>query len=147
MPSDSWAVSQSPRDLVSPTARLEGRPMKKILIVDDSSTLLMVERTLLHQGSYSVTAARDGAEALWLVQTERPDLILMDIVMPRVDGYEACRRLRGAPETRNIPIIMVTTRGEPESIDLAFGVGASDYITKPFTGPELLAKVKRQLGE
>jgi DNA-binding response OmpR family regulator len=120
---------------------------KKILLVDDSSTILMMEKLILKKGPYELTMAGDGAEAVAAAQAERPDLILMDVVMPKVDGFEACRRLRADPATKAIPVIMVTTRGEAENMELGFGVGANDYLTKPINGLELLAKVKGLLGE
>jgi DNA-binding response OmpR family regulator len=120
---------------------------KKILLVDDSSTILMMEKLILKKGPYELTMAGDGAEAVAAARAERPDLILMDVVMPKVDGFEACRRLRADPATRGIPVIMVTTRGEAENMELGFGAGANDYLTKPINGLELLAKVKGLLGE
>ncbi len=120
---------------------------KKILLVDDSSTILMMEKLILKKGPYELTMAADGAEAVALAQNERPDLILMDVVMPKVDGFEACRRLRADPATKEIPVIMVTTRGEAENMELGFGAGANDYLTKPINGLELLAKIKGLLGE
>jgi DNA-binding response OmpR family regulator len=120
---------------------------KKILLVDDSSTILMMETMILKKGPYALITAGDGAEAVALAQTDRPDLILMDVVMPKVDGFEACRRLRADPATREIPVIMVTTRGEAENIQRGFDSGANDYLTKPINGLELLAKVKALLGE
>jgi len=120
---------------------------KKILLVDDSNTILMMEKLILKKGPYELTMAGDGAEAVALAQAERPDLILMDVVMPKVDGFEACRRLRADPATKGIPVIMVTTRGEAENMELGFGAGANDYLTKPINGLELLAKVKGLLGE
>lgn len=120
---------------------------KKILLVDDSSTILMMEKMILKKGPYDLVTAGDGAEAIEKAKSEQPDLILMDLVMPNVDGFEACRRLRGDVATRDIPVIMVTTRGEAENIELAFGIGVDDYVTKPINGLELLAKVKGHLGE
>jgi DNA-binding response OmpR family regulator len=82
-----------------------------------------------------------------MARAERPDLILMDLVMPKLDGFEACKRLRADQATKDIPVIMVTTRGEAENMELAFGCGVNDYVTKPINGLELLAKVKSHLGE
>jgi CheY-like chemotaxis protein len=119
---------------------------KKILIVDDSSTVLLMEKMILGQGPYEVVSARDGQEGLEKAQVERPDLILMDVIMPRMDGFEACRRLREAEATRGIPVIMVSTRGELESVENAYESGCSDYVTKPINGLELLSKVRSYLG-
>jgi DNA-binding response OmpR family regulator len=117
----------------------------KILIVDDSETVLLVERALLSR-SYEVVTARDGQEGVDKALAERPDLILMDVVMPRMNGFDAVARLRSHPTTQRIPIIMVTTRGELASVDGGYRSGCNDYVTKPFRGPELLAKVKSCLG-
>lgn len=119
---------------------------KKILIVDDSSTVLLMETMILSKGSYDVVTARDGQEGLEKAQAERPDLILMDVIMPRMDGFEACRRLREVEATRGIPVIMVSTRGELKSVESGYESGCSDYVTKPINGLELLSKVRSFLG-
>jgi CheY-like chemotaxis protein len=118
---------------------------KKILIVDDSSTVLLIERMILSKGPYDVVTARDGQEGVEKAQAERPDLILMDVVMPRMDGFEACRRLRDAEATRGIPVIMVSTRGELKSVENGYESGCTDYVTKPINGLELLSKVRSYL--
>ncbi len=118
---------------------------KKILIVDDSATARMLERTVL-ESRYDVVTASDGAEALKVALKEHPDLILLDVVMPKMDGFEVCRVLRGLEATRAVPIIMVTTRGEGKSIETGFANGANDYVTKPINHAELLAKIERHLG-
>ncbi len=120
---------------------------KKILIVDDSTTALMLERVLLSRGPWELVTASDGPEACEVASVEHPDLILMDVVMPRMDGFEACRKLRETEETRSIPIILVTTRGEAEHVEQGFVSGCSDYVTKPIDRAELLSKVRNHLGE
>jgi DNA-binding response OmpR family regulator len=120
---------------------------KKILLVDDSSTVLLMERMILSKSEYHVLTAKDGQEGLEKALSERPDLILMDVVMPRMDGFEACRRLRERDETRAIPVIMVTTRGELASVESGYSSGCTDYVTKPINGLELLAKVRSCLGQ
>jgi CheY-like chemotaxis protein len=90
--------------------------------------------------------ARDGSEALAQAEAERPDLILMDLVMPRMDGLQAVRRLRANEATRLIPVIMVTTLGEADSMEAGFEAGCSDYVTKPIEATLLLAKVRDHLG-
>jgi len=122
-------------------------PMKKILIVDDSSTALMMSMTILAREPYVLMSARDGKEAVAKAKDARPDLILMDVVMPRMNGFEACQELRQHPETRKIPVLLVTTRGEESSVEKGFEAGCTDYVTKPISGPELLAKVRTYLGE
>jgi DNA-binding response OmpR family regulator len=120
---------------------------KKILLVDDSSTVLLMERMILSKNEYDVVTARDGQEGVEKALAEKPDLILMDVVMPRMDGFEACRRLREQDDTKSIPVIMVTTRGELASVETGYASGCNDYVTKPINGLELLAKVKSCLGQ
>lgn len=120
---------------------------KKILLVDDSSTVLLLHRMMLSHCGYELLTARDGQEALDKASTERPDLIFLDVIMPRMDGFQTCRVLRSRSETKNVPIILVTTRGEPHYVRQGFESGCTDYITKPFDGEELLAKVRSHLEE
>lgn len=115
---------------------------KKILVVDDSATSLMWQRMILQQEAYDLVTARDGQEGVERAVAERPDLILMDVMMPRMDGFAACRALRANPATSAIPVIMVTTRSEWNSVESGYTSGCSDYITKPIDRLELLAKVR-----
>ena len=119
---------------------------KKILLVDDSATVLLMERMILSGSEYEVVTAKDGLEGVEKAAAERPDLILMDVVMPRMGGFEACRKLREGDETKKIPIILVTTRGELASVESGYSSGCNDYVTKPINGLELLAKVRSCLG-
>ena len=121
-------------------------PRKKILVVDDSKTCIFMESTILRKGPYDLVTAADGEEAVRKAITERPDLILMDVVMPKKTGFEACRELRGREDTRDIPIILVTTRGEGENVEAGWESGCTDYVTKPVDGVELLAKVRSCVG-
>jgi DNA-binding response OmpR family regulator len=120
---------------------------KKILLVDDSSTVLLMEKMILSKSEYDVVTARDGLEGIEKARVERPDLILMDVVMPRMDGFEAVRKLREDEATKAIPVIMVTTRGELQSVETGYASGCSDYVTKPINGLELLTKVRSCLGQ
>jgi CheY-like chemotaxis protein len=115
---------------------------KKILVVDDSKTALFMVTTILKKTPYQVVTAHDGEHALEVATAERPDLVLMDVVMPRKTGFEACRELKQRPDTRHIPIILVTTRGEEENVESGFESGCNDYVTKPVNAQELLAKVR-----
>jgi PleD family two-component response regulator len=119
---------------------------KKILIVDDSKTILTLERMLL-SSVYDVVEAMNGEDALAKAANERPDLILLDIVMPKLDGFETCKCLRDSPATKSTPIIMVTTRGEASNIEAGYRSGCTDYVTKPINGSELLAKIRDCVGE
>jgi DNA-binding response OmpR family regulator len=118
---------------------------KRILLVDDSSTVLLTAKLML--SAYEVITARNGEECLTKAVDERPDLILLDVMMPKLNGFEACRRLREREETRDVPILMMTTRGEPHSVQAGYESGCSEYITKPFDGAELLAKVRAFVGD
>jgi DNA-binding response OmpR family regulator len=120
---------------------------RKILLVDDSATVLMMERMILAAERFDVLTATNGLEAQEKAKRELPDLILMDIVMPRVSGLEACKALREDPATRHIPIILVTTRSEAETMERGYEIGCNDYVTKPVNGSELLGKIKNILGE
>ena len=120
---------------------------KKILLVDDSATVLMLEKMLLARQQYDIVTARDGSEGVEQARVHRPDLILMDVVMPGMDGFEALRRIRADETLKGVPVIMVTTRGEPVSMETGYAAGCSDYVTKPIDGMELLTKVKNHLGD
>jgi len=120
---------------------------KKILLVDDSATILMMERTILMKGPYDVVTASDGEQGVAKALTEKPDLILMDVIMPRMNGFEACRRIREEEGIRATPIIMVTTRGEETNVELGYQAGCSDYVTKPINAVELMTKLKSYLGD
>jgi PleD family two-component response regulator len=126
---------------------MEDTRRKKILVVDDSRTTLFMEQMILRKAPYDLVTAMDGQEALQKAVEEQPDLILMDVVMPRMTGFEACRAIREHSETRSIPIILVTTRGEAENVETGFASGCSDYVMKPIDGVELLAKVRNYVGE
>lgn len=119
---------------------------KKILCVDDSATILMMERMILSKGPYDLVTASDGEEAVSKALAERPDLILMDVVMPRMNGFDACRRIRAEEATRTTPVIMVTTRGEVQNMENGFESGCNDYVTKPINATELLSKLRNYLG-
>jgi CheY-like chemotaxis protein len=119
--------------------------LKKILLVDDSPTVILMERLLLQDGPYTLLNAASGQEALETALAERPDLILLDVVMPEMDGFEVCRRLRAEESTRATPIILVTTRGGAEQVERGYESGCSDYVTKPFSGNELRAKIESLL--
>jgi CheY-like chemotaxis protein len=120
--------------------------MKRILLADDSQTALTMHRMILGGAGYELLTAQDGQEAVDVATAEHPDLILMDVVMPRKTGFEAVRALRKQEATRTIPVIMVTTRAEEKIIEVCFQCGCNDYINKPVDGAVLLAKVRSILG-
>ncbi len=119
---------------------------KKILLVDDSPTVLLSHRMLLQSDRWVVVTARDGVEALEVAAAIRPDLILMDVVMPRMNGFEAVRRLRESEGTKTTPIIMVTTRAEEKVVEVCYRMGCNDYVNKPVDRARLLAKIDTLLG-
>jgi CheY-like chemotaxis protein len=119
---------------------------KKILLVDDSPTVLMMERILLQDGPYEILSATNGEEALKVALSERPHAIVMDVVMPGMDGYEVCRRLRAEESSRTTPIILVTTRSSLESLERGYASGCNDYIVKPFEAMELRMKIASFVG-
>jgi DNA-binding response OmpR family regulator len=120
---------------------------KKILLVDDANTILMIERMILARSAYQLITACDGEEAVAKALAERPDLILLDVVMPKMNGFQVLRELRRNETTRDIPIIMVTTRGEEQNMETGFTNGCTDYVVKPIDAHELVAKVRNYLGE
>lgn len=121
---------------------------KKVLLVDDSSTTLMMEEMILKQRtSYECVMAKDGLDAISRAVVEPPDLVLMDVMMPRLNGFEACKRMRLEQSLRDTPIILVTTRSEEEYVEAGFQSGCNDYITKPINSFELVTLLQSYLGE
>ncbi len=117
----------------------------RILVVDDITKNLQVVGTVLRNQGYKVMAAASGAEALKCVRAQLPDLILLDLMMPEMDGLEVCRRLKADPATSQVPVVFLTASNEMEHLVQGFEVGAVDYVTKPFNPPELLARVRTHL--
>lgn len=122
-------------------------PRRKILLVDDSATTHMWIKVILGKTDYQMVSARDGEEGVRAAIAERPDLILMDVVMPKMDGFQATQELRRRHGMRDVPIIMVTTRAEAKNVEAGYESGCSDYITKPIDGLELLSKIADLIGE
>lgn len=120
---------------------------KSILVVDDEPSILLSLEFLMQQEGYEVRTATDGEEALQAVGKKQPDLILLDIMMPKIDGFEVCQVIRGNPDWKNIRIVMLTAKGREVDQEKGLALGADDYITKPFGTKELVKKVKTVLGE
>jgi DNA-binding response OmpR family regulator len=118
---------------------------KRILIVDDSPTALVWQLLLLQGENYDTLTATDGAEGVRIAMLEQPDLILLDVTMPSMDGFAACRALRASPKTKNIPVLMVTTNGDMVSTLAGFEAGCNEYITKPLERAEYLTKIRSYL--
>lgn len=116
-----------------------------ILVVDDIKKNIQLLGSLLSQERYAVSYATSGTKALEMINTENFDLILLDVMMPEMDGFEVCRRLKQHPDSSEIPILFLTAKSEEKDILEGFELGAVDYLTKPFKGAELLARVKTHL--
>ena len=118
---------------------------KKVLVVDDSLDVIkMIGLMLQHQG-FEIIAAQSGAQALAKAQAENPDVIILDIMMPGVDGYEVCRRLRADPVTANTPILMFTAKTSVSDKVAGFEAGADDYLTKPIRPSDLVSRIEAVL--
>jgi signal transduction histidine kinase len=126
-------------------AAVEPTATARVLVVDDHADIITLTTRILEREGYEVSSARDGADALEAARRERPDLILLDIMMPRLDGLEVCRQLKGDPETRKTMVLMVTGRGSIDHLVEGLESGADDYITKPFHLMELVARVRSAL--
>ena len=118
------------------------RKVPVILIVDDTRITLEIMAKILSNDGYKIETAMNGRQALDIVRKVSPDLVLLDVVMPEMDGYEVCRILKESTETKDIPVIFITVKNEMEDILMGFEVGAVDYVTKPFNAVELLARVR-----
>lgn len=117
----------------------------KIVVVEDEADIREILEYALGKEGFRVAAAKDGREGLALVQKELPDLVLLDLMMPGMDGLEVCRELKNRDETEEIAVVMLTAKGEESDIVLGLGLGADDYVLKPFSPKELIARVKAVL--
>lgn len=121
--------------------------MTKILVAEDEADIReLVAFSLENIGGFQVVKARNGAEAVEVARTEIPDLILMDVRMPRMTGVEACAKLKTIPETKDIPIVFLSAMGQEQEIQQGMDVGATEYVLKPFAPDVLMAKVREILG-
>ncbi|HEY2661103.1 MAG TPA: phosphate regulon transcriptional regulator PhoB [Caulobacteraceae bacterium] len=116
-----------------------------VLVVEDEDALSALLQYNLDKEGYRVTIASDGEEALVMIDEQMPDLVVLDWMLPKVSGVEVCRRLRARPETRNLPIIMLTARGEETDRIRGLDTGADDYVVKPFSMSELAARIRAVL--
>jgi twitching motility two-component system response regulator PilH len=121
--------------------------MALIMIVDDSPTEVHVMKTALEKHGFETMSASDGSECLSLARQVRPDLIFMDVVMPGVNGYQATRTLTRDPQTRSIPVVMITTKGQETDRIWGMRQGAVDYLVKPVGESDLIAKAEEVLGQ
>jgi len=115
---------------------------KKILVVEDERDILQLIKLYLGKEGYRTVLASTGTEALKYAKAEKPDLIILDLMLPEIDGLEVCKRLRAAPDTAMLPIIMLTAKAEESDTVIGLELGADDYVTKPFSPKALIARVK-----
>lgn len=120
---------------------------RKVLIADDEPNIVTALEFLLKHAGYDVRAAANGEEALALVESYAPDLVLIDIMMPLKSGYEVCQKMRERPEWRHIKIVMVTAKGREAEVNKGMSLGADLYVTKPFSTQELIAAIDRLLAD
>jgi len=118
----------------------------RVLVADDEDDVRELVVYRLSRSGYDVVEARDGEEALRLAGERTPDLLVLDVMMPRIDGYELTRRLRAEPATSRVPVILLTARTQENDVSQGFEAGADDYLKKPFNPDELLARVRAVLG-
>ncbi len=116
-----------------------------VLIVDDNPQNLQVLGNIMEKNGYEAALALDGPQALEYLMGESPDLILLDVMMPEMDGYQVCERIKASNKTRDIPVIFLTAKTSIDDVVKGFEAGAVDYVTKPFTPAELLARVKTHI--
>jgi twitching motility two-component system response regulator PilG len=116
---------------------------KKILIVEDEDSLLKLESILLTSKGYDVQGVKDGRAALEAIEKNLPDLVLLDIMLPEMDGFEVCRRIKSDPKTKNIPVIMLTAKKSRDDMARGEQVGADWYITKPFKSAMVIETIQR----
>ena len=121
---------------------------RKVLLADDEEGILaLVVATLKNEDRYHVLVARDGQEALMIARQEKPDLVMLDILMPRMDGDEVCRALKADPATAQITVVLLTALDQEVAWRRGLEAGANDYLTKPFSPTALLEKVEEILGD
>src|SRR5262249_50189167 len=118
---------------------------KKVLIVDDDEDILLIVQTMLANAGYDVSLARNGQEGIDRATALRPDLIVLDVMMPHLSGWEVCATLKNLPQTSAIPVVMLTVKSEIKDLITGMQVGADDYITKPFTKRDLLGTIEQLL--
>ncbi|KAF4515840.1 hypothetical protein B566_EDAN000075 [Ephemera danica] len=124
---------------------MSSAPAKKILIVEDEKDILQLIKLYLEKEGYRIVTASTGSEGLAQVRTEKPDLVVLDLMLPEIDGLEICKRLRSSPDTAMLPIIMLTAKAEESDTIIGLELGADDYVTKPFSPKTLVARVKALL--
>lgn len=120
---------------------------KTVLIADDEKNILISLEFLMKREGYRVVVANDGQEAIDAIQRENPDLVLLDVMMPKKTGLDVCQEIRANPTFNDMPILMLTAKGRDTDIAKGMAMGANDYVVKPFSTRELAVKVRNMLGE
>lgn len=129
---------------MQPSDQASARPLR-VLIADDNPQGVELLEAYLSDSDYEIQTAADGEETLRKVQEWQPDLILLDIMMPKISGFEVCKRLRANPATRDIAVLMITALDQPSDVDRAVDAGTDDFVTKPINKTELLLRVRSAL--
>ncbi len=120
---------------------------KRILIVDDEPNIVLSLEFLMKKAGYEVSTAEDGEQALAAIHEQHPDLVLLDVMMPRKDGFQVCQSIREEDEFQDLRIVMLTAKGRDLEQEKGLSLGADDYITKPFSTQDVVNKVRQLLGE
>lgn len=118
------------------------RKIKRILVVDDDPTMTVLLNKCLNDNGYEVTAVTEAVEGLEIAMTKKPDLIILDIMMPIINGYNFCRLLKQEKDQKDIPVLMLTARGQTKDIEIGIEMGAAAYLVKPLNTTELLKIIK-----
>jgi DNA-binding response OmpR family regulator len=144
---NSYCGNPYPNKTKQNKTKLEGAMSKSVLVADDEPNIVLSLEYLMEEAGYEVRTVSDGERALEAVKEKVPDLILLDVMMPRLDGYEVCQAIRANPAWKDIRIIMLTAKGREVDQEKGLAFGADDYVTKPFSTREVVRKVKKILGE
>ena len=120
---------------------------KKVLIVDDEPNIVTSLEYLMKKSGYEVSIARNGDEALALIGSFLPDVVLLDVMMPRKSGYEVCQQIRERPDWQHIKVVMLSANGREAEVNKGLSLGADSYVTKPFSNQELIAKIEGLLAD
>ena len=118
----------------------------KILVVDDEPNIVRSLTFVLNKGGYDVSIAGDGVEAMSMIRESKPNILILDVMMPNMSGYDVCSEIKSDPELRDIHVVMLTAKGQVGDREAALSQGADEYISKPFSPIEILARVKELLG-
>jgi DNA-binding response OmpR family regulator len=119
---------------------------KRILIVDDEPNIVISLEFLMKREGFETEIAADGEAALEALARNRPDLVVLDVMLPKMNGFEVCRQIRSSPDSRDLKILMLTAKGRETEVARGLGLGADAYVTKPFSTKDLVAQIKRLLG-